>query len=243
MNIIKLNATTSTNNYIKMLARETLLEDETAVLTHHQTEGRGQREKSWYSKSEESLTFSLFKRFNTLKIEEQFMINMAISIRIKAYLSSLGIPEVSIKWPNDIMSANKKIGGILIENTLKNKFIKHSVVGIGLNVNNKELPNLPQASSMKLQTGKTFSKQNVFISVIKVCFEELKGVESGLFSTYKNRYESILFRKDEESEFEDLHNKHFKAKIKGISDLGELVLEHKNGLLKQVQIKELKMIY
>lgn len=243
MNIIKLNATASTNNYLKNLARKSVLQDQTAVITIHQTEGRGQRENSWYSKPEESLTFSLFKRFDSLNLREQFKINMAVSIQIKKVLTSLEIPQVSIKWPNDIMSANKKIGGILIENTLKQQYIKHTVVGIGLNVNNEELPELPQGSSMRLQSGKCFLITGVFHSMVAYCFEELNKIESIPFSSYKNLYESILFRKDSISQFENSSGERFNAKIKGISEMGELILEHEKGFLKQIQIKELKMIY
>lgn len=243
MNIIKLNATASTNNYLKNLVREYPVGDETAVLTIHQTQGRGQRENSWYSKSEESLAFSLFKRFHVTKVEAQFKINMAVSIHVKEQLSAFEVPQVSVKWPNDIMSANKKIGGILIENTLRQQYVKHAVIGIGLNVNNDVLPHLPQASSMKIQSEKTFSISDVFLSLTKSCFEELRKMESIPFSTYRDQYESILFRIDEKSEFENSENQRFEAKIKGVSNTGELLIEHKNGLLKQIQVKELKMIY
>lgn len=243
MNIIKLNATASTNNYLKNLVRESPVEDETAVLTIHQTQGRGQRENSWYSKSEESLAFSLFKRFHVTKVEAQFKINMAVSIHVKEQLSAFEVPQVSVKWPNDIMSANKKIGGILIENTLRQQYVKHAVIGIGLNVNNDVLPHLPQASSMKIQSEKTFSISDVFLSLTKSCFEELRKMESIPFSTYRDQYESILFRIDEKSEFENSENQRFEAEIKGVSNTGELLIEHKNGLLKQIQVKELKMIY
>ena len=65
--------------------------------------------------------------------------------------------DLSVKWPNDILSANKKIGGILIENTVKGKKINNSIIGIGLNVNQEKFPDsLKNVTSLKKITNKEF---------------------------------------------------------------------------------------
>ena len=195
MKIIKLNAIDSTNSYLKQLSKETCLQDETVVLTNRQISGRGQMGNLWLSREGQSLTFSMFKAFDRLQIERQFMISMAVSLAIVKALKSLNVPNISIKWPNDILSANKKIGGILIENVLEGNYVKHSIIGIGLNVNETDFLKLPQASSLKLETGKTFFLEEVFQSIVISVFQNLKDLTQKNFEDIKLKYENELFQK------------------------------------------------
>ena len=71
---------------------------------------------------------------------------MVMSLAIVKALERLNIPKLSIKWPNDILSANKKICGVLIENVIKQNQLESSIIGIGLNVNQNKFDNLPQAA-------------------------------------------------------------------------------------------------
>lgn len=243
MNIIKLNAIDSTNTYLKQMAQKTILVDGLAVCADKQTSGRGQRGNSWYSVSGESLTMSVYKRFDALHVDHRFMINMAVSLAVKHTMDAFGIPEATIKWPNDIMSANKKLGGILIENVLQRQYVKHTIVGIGLNVNVETFPELPRAGSMKSQSGKTFGLDDVRDQLITACLKELQALSEKTLKEYKEKYENILFRYQCQAVFENQKKEQFEATIVGISNEGALELKTDNGAIKQVQIKELKMIY
>ncbi|MDP2686614.1 MAG: biotin--[acetyl-CoA-carboxylase] ligase [Aequorivita sp.] len=243
MNLIKLSAIDSTNSYLKQLAKETLLQDETVVLTKHQLSGRGQMGNSWLSRQGQSLTFSIFKTFEKLQIERQFMISMTVSLAIIEALKSLDIPKMAIKWPNDILSANKKIGGILIENVLEDSFVKYSIIGIGLNVNETDFPNLPQASSLKLETGKNFQLEEVLDRIVKSVFNNLNNLSAKNFSEMKWLYENNLFRKEMVSVFETPEGLRFNGIIKGVSDIGELLLETEIAPSQKFQLKEIKLIY
>lgn len=243
MNLIKLNAIDSTNSYLKQLAKETQLQDETVVHTNHQLSGRGQMGNGWLSRQGQSLTFSMFKVFEKLQIEQQFMISMTVSVAITAALKSLDIPKMAIKWPNDILSANKKIGGILIENVLEDSFVKYSIIGIGLNVNETDFPNLPQASSLKLETGKIFQLEEVLAVILKSVFKNLNMLSAKDFSEMKRLYENNLFRKEMVSVFETPEGSRFNGIIKGVSDIGELLLETETAPLQKFQLKEIKLIY
>ncbi len=243
MNIIKLNAIDSTNSYLKQLAKETLLQDETVVLTNHQLSGRGQMGNGWVSREGQSLTFSVFKAFEKLKIEQQFLISMAVSLAVSEGLKRLNIPKIAIKWPNDILSANHKIGGILIENVLESSVVKYSIIGIGLNVNETNFPNLPHASSLKLETGKIFQLEEVLHTILKSIFKNLKNLSAKNFSEMKQLYENNLFRKEMVSVFETPEGLRFNGIIKGVSDIGELLIETENDPLKNFQLKEVKLIY
>lgn len=243
MKIIKLNAIDSTNNYLKKLAKETVAEDETVVVAKSQISGRGQRGNGWVSKEGESLTFSIFKRFESLSIERQFMISMAVSLGIFEALTSLNIPKNSIKWPNDILSANKKVGGILIENVLEGSNVKYSVIGIGINVNETSFPNLPNASSLKLQTGIKFNLEEVLQLILKSVFKKLQNLSEKDFFEMKQHYESNLFRKDKISVFENPEGSRFNGIIKGVSEIGELVVETETKGIQKFQLKEIRLIY
>lgn len=243
MNIIKLSAIDSTNSYLKQLAKERILEDETVVVTNRQLSGRGQMGNGWVSREGQSLTFSMFKAFEKLKIESQFVISMAVSLAISEGLKTLNIPKMAIKWPNDILSANRKIGGILIENVLEGSYVKYSIIGIGINVNETDFPNLPQASSLKLETGKNFQLEEVLDNILKKVFINLKNLSAKDFSEMKQLYESNLYQKEMVSVFETPDSSRFNGIIKGVSDIGELLVETENDAFRKFQLKEVKLIY
>ncbi|MGB5554991.1 MAG: biotin--[acetyl-CoA-carboxylase] ligase [Flavobacteriaceae bacterium] len=120
MRIIKLDATDSTNTHLKFLVQSGLAEDLTTVVAKQQRNGRGQMGTRWQSEPGKNLTFSVLKLLDGMAIENVFQLNVMVSLGIVAALEQLQIPDVSVKWPNDIMSGNLKICGILIENTFSN---------------------------------------------------------------------------------------------------------------------------
>ena len=132
--IIKLNAIPSTNDYLKKRYKSGKVFDGELVWTENQTSGRGQRNKKWISEPFTCLTFSIYKQFNHLLINP-FKLNAVVCLAIINALEKLSIPELLIKWPNDILSENKKIGGVLIENFFYKSKIKASIIGVGLNLN------------------------------------------------------------------------------------------------------------
>lgn len=228
---------------MKELLRENLLSDFTVVLAEQQTSGRGQMGASWFSKQGQSLTFSVFKDFKGLAAEYHFVISMAVSTAIYDALNNLNIPNLSVKWPNDIMSAKKKIGGILIENVLKGSNVQYSIIGIGLNVNVIYFPDLPQASSMNLESGREFILDEVLLEVLNSLSKSLENLSVADFVEKKKLFEDRLFRKDVISVFEDQKGFRFNGIIKGVSDLGELLVETENEKIQNYQLKEIKLIF
>lgn len=243
LDLIKLNAIDSTNSYLKKLVKETALQDQTVVIAENQISGRGQMGNGWVSQKGQSLTFSAFKQYDGLLTSRQFMIAMAISSGIFEVLQGLDVPTISIKWPNDIMSAQKKVGGILIENVLEGNTIKYSVIGIGLNVNETTFLGLPRASSLKLETGINFNLEKVLQLILKNIFRKLKNLSQKDFSEIKKDYEKNLFRREMISVFENTDGLRFNGIIKGVSEIGELMVETENAALQKFQLKEVKLIY
>lgn len=228
---------------MKELAREGQLLDQTVVLAEKQLSGRGQMGNTWFSKEGQSLTFSIYKGFEALPADRQFLISMAVSLGIVSTLKDFDVPNASVKWPNDIMSAKNKIGGILIENVLEGSFVKYSVIGIGLNVNITDFPSLPQASSMKLETGRTFEMDELLQAILKSVFKHLENCVTIDLIAIKKNYENNLFRKDIISVFENPNGLRFNGIIKGVSDIGELLVETENKQSQKFQLKEIKLIY
>ena len=116
MHIIKLNAIDSTNSYLKELTSKQTVENFTVVMAENQTNGRGQRGANWEVETGKNLTFSVLIKDVLLNFEEVFNLYVVVAVSLFQTFIKLKIPDLSIKWANDILSDKKKICGILIEN-------------------------------------------------------------------------------------------------------------------------------
>ena len=240
VNIIKLNATSSTNTYLKDLAKTCFLKDYTVVVTQRQTKGRGQVDALWHSQPNNSLTLSVFKRFNGLQISQQWYVSMAVSLAVFSTLRHFKIPEISIKWPNDIMSRSKKCCGILIENTIKGNLIDASVIGVGINVNEKQFKDLPLASSLRLATGNYFDISLVRKILLQQLEIELTRLENGDFESIFSSYNQKLYRLDTVAVYSSKTLPAFNAILRGVTKRGLLVLENDFSKRETYNLKEIK---
>ena len=243
MFIIKLDAIDSTNTYLKDMASVAMPEDYTVVVAEQQTAGRGQMGTKWHAEVGKNLTVSVFKKFTDFKVENQFYISMAVSLAICKTLKSFKIPKLCIKWPNDILSANQKICGILIENVIKNNQFKGSIVGFGLNVNQKFFNDLPKASSMSLLTGIIYDKDEVLSKILSAIQYYFSLLESNAYNVLKAEYEGLLFRKGKPSTFQCNNDKTFSGIIKGISETGKLMVWTEDDNIKAFDLKEIMLLY
>ena len=115
-NTIHLEQVSSTNTYLlEMLSKSEPIAEGSVILADHQTEGRGQRGNIWKDSPKQNLCFSLLLKPTWLDLQNQFQLSMVIALALEQYLSSLGIEQVRIKWPNDIYVGQKKIAGIKVE--------------------------------------------------------------------------------------------------------------------------------
>jgi BirA family biotin operon repressor/biotin-[acetyl-CoA-carboxylase] ligase len=158
--LIHLPSIDSTNNYAKEYIAKSSPIDGTVILADEQYAGRGQTGNVWLSEPNKNLTFSLIYHTSFLLATEQFYLNMAVSLGIWSTVSNQ-LSTVKIKWPNDIYVNHQKIAGILIENTISGMYLKYSVIGIGLNVNQDTFPTDVPATSLKCLTGQELDRQSV----------------------------------------------------------------------------------
>ena len=223
MKIIKLDAIDSTNSYLKKLLTKESLDDLTVVISKHQTKGKGRNGNIWANDASLNLAFSIYKRFNRLNINNKFILNLISSIAVFHLLNENKLNKLTIKWPNDIMSENKKISGILIEYSVKGNFINHSVIGVGINVNQRKFKNLPIATSMFIETGREFSLETLASRLGEIFsknFLQYEKNEGALIKYYNNQ----LFLKNTDSNFITKDGKRFSGKITRINKNGELII-------------------
>ena len=238
--IIKLNAITSTNDYLKKKYKSGKILDGDLVWTENQTSGRGQLNKKWISEPFKSLTFSVYKQFNGLLIKP-FKFNAVVCLGIIYALKKLSIPGLSIKWPNDILSENKKIGGILIENFFNRGKIKASVIGVGLNLNQEKFEKLPKATSLKIITGEKWASKIILNALIPL-LEEYLFMFDFQDSSILDQYQKILWRRNKTVIF-DMDGKLHKGKLKGVDESGMIILQNQEKMISKFNNSQISIQY
>jgi BirA family biotin operon repressor/biotin-[acetyl-CoA-carboxylase] ligase len=243
LKIIKLSAIDSTNSFLKELAFNSVLEKFTVVVTDHQIKGRGQQGNDWVSESFKNLVFSVFVTFNHFKVLNNKYLNFAVSLAIFDALKEENIPDVSIKWPNDILSGNKKICGVLIENSLKGTEISSSIIGIGLNVNQTSFPDsLKRASSLKLLSFKDFELDKLLESIVSKLKTKIEILNSKDFQILEMEYLNVLHKKNIPTMFKNSQDVLFMGIICGISKEGKLQIILEDETIQEFGIKEVAFL-
>ncbi len=243
MRIIKVDATESTNS----MAREwiNINKNTTPVCINaiSQTSGRGQRGATWVSNAGENLTFSVIYPMPNVDISDQFLISAAVGLQIVKALKRLKINNLKLKWPNDIMADGYKIGGVLIENILQNNKIGASIIGIGLNVNQVEFPNLPKAASLINLTGTVFSTEEVLSVILEYLEEMIDSNDEVFFRDVLKDYEKCLFRRKKASTFQLKDGSLLMGIILGVTPTGLLKLQVEDEKIRTFDLKELKLLF
>jgi BirA family biotin operon repressor/biotin-[acetyl-CoA-carboxylase] ligase len=242
MKLIKLDAIDSTNEFLKGLSNNQILENFTVVTAENQTKGKGQMGAVWNSEANKNLIMSVLVSNFVTNSNKIFDINIAVSVSIIQVLEDFDIPELSIKWPNDIMSYNKKIGGILIENSIKSDGSINSIVGLGLNVNQSHFENLPKASSLAAICNTTFDKEEILLKIIEKLEHNIQiwNQNSDLLGS---EYTNKLFKKGIPMPFENGNRQNFMGIIQGVSSIGKLEILLEDDSIAEFDIKEIQMLY
>jgi BirA family biotin operon repressor/biotin-[acetyl-CoA-carboxylase] ligase len=175
----------STNDLAKELGSKDAAEG-SLVVAESQTKGRGRLGREWDSPPAAGLYVSLLLRPLLPPTEmPQITLTAAVAV-VRALRRSAGLTP-GIKWPNDLLVDGKKLGGILTEMETESDRIRHLVVGLGLNINNREFPpplNLT-ATSLVLATGSSISRREI----LQAWLEEFEA----LYDLFLNRdFEAIL---------------------------------------------------
>ncbi|MCR4030123.1 MULTISPECIES: biotin--[acetyl-CoA-carboxylase] ligase [Flavobacterium] len=242
MKLIKLDAIDSTNDFLKALSSQDELENFTTVTAENQTKGKGQMGGKWESEVGKNLIMSVLVKEFLYNLEEVFNLSLVVSLSVAEVLKSLNIPEICIKWPNDILSYNKKLVGILIENTIKSDGRIVSVAGIGMNVNQTNYDELPSASSLAVIAGKPFDKEKITVLIVEKIKENIQLWQTSSQDLWNNYY-NTLFKKGVPTAFRGKNDQDFMGIIQGVSPIGKLQVLLEDDTVAEFEIKEVKMLY
>lgn len=244
-NIISFKELESTN--LKILEDYTAgsLQINTVYVADYQHSGRGIDQNVWQSEEGKNLLFSIAVKPENLHPSQQFMLTKAISLAVTDSLALYFDSELlKIKWPNDIYYQNKKLGGMLITHIINGNTIELSVIGIGINVNQNDFPkDLPNPISMTQITHKEISLtsllENILLSV-EDRLNQLKEVDLHHFISFE--YLSRLFRLETWTQFK-YRGEIVEARILGVNGYGQLLLEKREGIQVQCDLKEIEFLF
>ena len=237
--LIKIDAIDSTNSLMRELYLSNKCSDGDVLCADAQTNGRGQHNSVWNSAPGKNLTLSIYKEFNELSVKNPFLISCLVSLAIQATLQSFKISKISVKWPNDIMSGNKKICGLLLENIFKGSSFNSSIIGIGLNVNQEVFEKLPNAVSMYQISNKNFNLDEVLNTCLTFLNQKLKLLDHPEEYILK-LYEESLYRVNKASTFE-AEGQIFSGIIRGVTANGLLKVQREDDELMEFDLKSIKL--
>ncbi|MCC7301210.1 MAG: biotin--[acetyl-CoA-carboxylase] ligase [Bacteroidia bacterium] len=239
---IHLDSTDSTNSHAMRLLENEEIPEGGIVSAGVQTAGRGQRGSQWESFPNENLLFTLLLKPAFLGIGEQMMLTLFASLGICSYVTSRlkntdKVAGVRIKWPNDIYYGDRKLAGILIENQISGTSVRHSLTGIGLNLNSRmsEMP-FPSVSLREI-TGKLYDVRTELTELAGHLESYYLRLRSQHYGDLREKYHSLLYRKDEPQRFRS-GTCDWTGIIRGITDTGLLLVE-REGKLETFAHKEL----
>ena len=238
--IIKLNSVDSTNNYAAKLLKQTKVPFGTVIMARYQTNGKGQRNGVWDAEGESNLLMSVILDTQFLPIQKVFFLSKVVALALNSSVRQFGI-QASIKWPNDLVVNKKKIAGILIENQWIGQRLSSSIIGIGLNINQVFFPKSYNATSLKLLTSRFF----IIEDILKVVCHNLNQYYNQLidlkFKKIDLEYHDFLINYNQSANFK-LNNEIFTAKVVGVNEDGELLLQLNSGHVKCYKLKEITQL-
>lgn len=236
-----LSRTDSTNNYASRQLMTKRLPEGIVYSTSNQEKGRGQVNQHWESEPGKNITMSVVLYPEFVPILSQFLISKAVALAVYDFVRAY-VPDVYIKWPNDIYVGKKKIAGTLIENSLREGVISSTIVGIGLNINQKLfVSDAPNPVSLSLLTDKQFDLDD--------CMEELCDrlddwyihLKTGEIQKINETYERRLFRMNEWTPYR-AGDEEFEGRITGVDEIGRLMIEKRDGTQQKFHLKEVEFI-
>lgn len=232
----------STNTFLSSKLRQEVLPEGAVVRAFAQNAGRGQAGTIWESASGKNLLLSylFYPRFITPK--HVFDLNKAFALGVYDFISASLISDVAIKWPNDIYWKKKKVAGMLVENSMNNSVLNYSILGIGININQEIFSDkLPNPVSFRQVTGKEYDLDEIFYSLSSFIESRYLQLKSNDLKKIEEDYHSALFLSGQWAEYE-AENQKFMGMIRRVDDNGKIVLELKDGQVREFELKEIRFV-
>jgi BirA family biotin operon repressor/biotin-[acetyl-CoA-carboxylase] ligase len=216
--------------------------DEGFVITSdYQSAGKGHQGNSWSSEKGKNLLFSVLLKPDFLSPEKAFHLSRIVSLAVLDVLDNHNI-NAKIKWPNDIMAGSSKICGILIENSISGTQILHSIVGIGLNVNQEQFdPDIPAPGSLCLIKGCHFDRETLLEEFRNALEKRYQSLYAGNENSIRDAYHKRLYLQGEPARYSD-GSKEFWASILSVLPGGELEVKTESGDIRRFGFKEIEYL-
>ncbi len=224
--LVSLPIVDSTNNYLReQLAKVEPVPEGTVIMAEEQFAGRGQSDNMWLAEPGKNLTFSILFNPSFISPEKQFSLNKAVSTGINDALCKIIGDDLKIKWPNDIYVKNKKIGGVLIENIIQGKLLKHAMVGVGINVNQKNFPDsLKNVTSLIQILHQNYNVLELLADVCRAIELRYLQLKEGFTEDIDLAYLKNLYGLNSALDFETAGKK-IRGVITGVNQTGLLEIE------------------
>ena len=213
------------------------LPDLYAVYTDFQTAGRGAGTNRWHSSRGLNILTSIY--FETgLAAADQFVFNLWFATSTRRFLAKY-VPDVLIKWPNDMYVRDRKLAGDLTEHSVSGTRLDFTVAGIGIDVNEEEFPGwIPNPTSLFLETGRHFDIVTLMGEYLEVLRERRPLLSTEHEAVLREEYLSHLYRLDEPHPYL-IGGQRVTAIIRDIDRFGRLVLELPDGTRETYGFKEI----
>lgn len=212
----------------------------TAVFTDFQEDGHGMGTNKWFSERGKNMLLSVYFTART-SAARQFLFNQYFAVATRKFLLQ-HLPEVAIKWPNDIYVNGKKIAGILIEHHLRGDALQYTIAGIGININQDHFPDaIPHPTSLHLETGKIFSVEELtcqYWEILQECFDDYDWDADIAINP---SYIESLYQLNKWHEY-IIKGERREAKIIGLDAFGRLRLSMRDGSESLCGFKEIVFI-
>ena len=236
----------STNDYARDLLAKSRPAEGTVVRADSQSAGRGQFGSKWLTEPGVNLTLSVILYPNWLKITDQFRLSEAVALAlldtVNRLPSTVNRQPSTIKWPNDIYLGDRKTAGILIQNSLSGNHLETSIVGIGLNVNQTAFPpEIPNATSLCLATGRTFDLEAVADTLFECLERRYLQLKAGQTEALSAEYREHLLGLGVLRNFARPDGSVFSGTIQGVQGDGRLEILGSNGL-ELFDVKAIQML-
>lgn len=229
----------STNAYLKQLCHEKVRAEGLTITAEYQTLGRGQFGNKWESPKGKNLLFSVLLRPNFLSPDRQFLLNMSVCLAIFDALAEFSL-GFQIKWPNDILFDGKKVGGILIENSISKNKIENSIIGLGINVNQGNFEGEKGRTSLANVIGNPVDRNFLLHLICKKMEARYLRLKQGIKGLYSDYYLALYgFSQPVQAE---VAGEKLQITIKGVEPNGYLITEIK-GEKRKFDFKEIKFLF
>lgn len=241
-NFITLSEVDSTNTYLKNILSNSKPVEGTVIMAESQYAGRGQQQNRWHSEPGKNLAFSILLNPAFLPVADQFDLTRVVSLGVYNALKPLLGDTLKIKWPNDVYYNDSKLGGILIENILQGQKIKHSVIGIGLNINQLDFPEwVPNPVSVKQILQRDEDLKAILLDICSHIEAWYLKLKAGKTDEIRHTYLSILYWLNQRRQFRS-NGETFEGTIKSVKDNGLLVVEDNLNTELEFNFKQIEFI-